>query len=180
MNNLNSPKTPNSKWDSYFYKLCNTISLRSPCLSRKIGAVIAKNNTILSTGYNGPPSGIFHCGKERALKDKNLPDLKELFPEDVISNTCPRRLMAYKSGEGLRYCLAQHAEENAVTNAAKNGVYIFNSTLYLNSIIPCQRCLGTLINAGVKEIVVTEEKFYDNYSEILCKESGIKIRSFEI
>jgi len=180
MNKLNFLKTSNTEWDSYFYELCNTISLRSPCLSRKIGAVIAKDNTVLSTGYNGPPSGIFHCGEERALKDKNLPDLKELFPKDVISNTCPRRLMAYNSGEGLQYCLAQHAEENAVTNAAKDGVSISNSILYLNFIIPCQRCLGTLINAGVREVVVTEKKFYDNYSEILCKESGIKIRSFKL
>ena len=168
------------RWDRYFHKTCETIATKSPCLSRKIGALLVRDNSIVSTGYNGPPRGIPHCGHDRFMKDKTLSNLSQYYSPEKISTTCPRRLMNYKSGEGIQYCIAQHAEENAVSNAARLGVSTIGTTLYLNSIIPCQKCFGTLINAGVVEIVAESVEFYDPHTELLAENSNIKIRRFNL
>lgn len=76
------------RWDEYFLNIAEAVAERSPCLRRKVGAVIVRENKIISTGYNGPPSGKEHC--------------KE----------CPRE--EYKSGEKLGLCRATHAEINAL------------------------------------------------------------------
>jgi len=172
----NAPK----HWDRYFYEICKTIATKSPCLSRKIGALLVRNKSIVSTGYNGPPRGIPHCGHERFMKDKTLSNLSQIYPPKAIASTCPRRLLGYKSGEGIQYCIAQHAEENAVSNAARLGVSTIGTTLYMNSVIPCQKCFGTLINAGIVEIVVEDTKFYDPHTELLAENSDIVIRRFEL
>jgi len=49
-------------WDEYFFLICQSTALKSTCLSRKIGAILVKDKSIISTGYNGPPRGIPHCG----------------------------------------------------------------------------------------------------------------------
>jgi dCMP deaminase len=87
--------------------------------------------------------------------------------------------MAYKSGEGMQWCPAQHAEENAVSNAARFGISVLGSTLYMNSIIPCQKCFGTLINAGISEIVVNVCTVYDKHTQFLIDNSPITIRRFK-
>jgi len=77
-------------------------------------------------------------------------------------------------------CTAQHAEENCISNAARIGVMTYGSTLYMNCIIPCHNCFGTLINAGVKEIVLDELKYYDKYTKFLRDNSDIKLRKFKL
>jgi len=143
-------------WDSYFSVICEAVARKSPCLSRKIGAILARDNSIVSTGYNGPPRNIPHCK----------------------GDICPRKEAGYKSGEGMHLCPAQHAEENAVSNAARIGASTVGSTLYMNSLIPCGKCLGTLINAGIIEIVVSLPLYYDDLSRLLSENSNIKIRGF--
>ncbi len=175
-------------WDNYFLDICNAVAHKSPCLSRKIGAIIVRDNSILSTGYNGPASGIPHCGKGRLFKDQELVDevikrgLYEkgnaLRPEWL--SICPRRVLEYASGEGMQWCTAQHAEENAITNAAKVGVSTNNATLYLNNVIPCQNCFSTIINAGIIEIVCLEKSNYDKYSKFIIENSSVKIRTFNV
>ena len=145
-------------WDTYFHTICKSVATKSPCLSRQIGAILVRDHSIVSTGYNGPPRGIPHCSPP----------------------TCPRRLKGYASGEGMQECPAQHAEENAISNAAKLGVPTNNSTLYMNSVISCNKCFGTLINAGIVELVVEEVTVYDKHSQFLIDNSNIKIRSFNL
>ena len=77
-------------------------------------------------------------------------------------------------------CPAQHAEENAVSNAARNGVSVLGCTLYLNTVIPCKNCFGTLINSGIVEIVVISTEVYDRYTQFLIANSSIKIRKFNL
>lgn len=175
------------KWDKYFHDVCETISSKSPCLSRKIGAILVKDRSIVSTGYNGPPRLIPHCGHSRWIKDKMLNKVfesKSVYKQGnltrLIPTTCPRRILGYESGTHMEMCPAQHAEENAVTNAARLGVPCYLSTLYMNSIIPCQKCYGTLINAGIVEIVVDNATIYDEWSEFIIENSNIKIREFDI
>lgn len=167
-------------WDDYFHMICAVISSKSPCLSRKIGAVIVRDNSIVSTGYNGPPRGVPHCGADRWEKDPVL--YNELFPilfsHTEIKTTCPRRLIGFESGQGMEWCPAQHAEENAISNAARLGVNVVGTTLYMNCVIPCQKCLGTLINAGISEIVVESTKLYDKHTQFLLDHSNLIIREF--
>jgi dCMP deaminase len=80
----------------------------------------------------------------------------------------------------MELCPAQHAEENAVSNAARLGVSVLGTTLYMNCVIPCKNCFGTLINAGVVEIVVDKTDVYDKHTQFLIDNSGIRIRRFEL
>ena len=135
-------------WDQFFHNICEALASKSPCLSRQLGAVLARDNYIISTGYNGPPKGVPHCGWERINKDDFLYEaFRTKFKDETINpsetkNTCPRQLLKFKSGEGLVYCTAAHAERNTIITAAKLGVSIDNTTLYLNcDLIPCAECL---------------------------------------
>ncbi len=177
-----------NRWDVYFHSICEAVASKSPCLSRKIGAILVRDHSIVSTGYNGPPRGIPHCGIDRLRADdtlwNELIDRRILFPNEIIpdefSTTCPRKLLGFKSGEGMEWCPAQHAEINCVSNAARNGVSTLGTTLYMNCVIPCKNCFGTLINAGIVEVVVDNPSPYDKFTQYLINNSDIKIRRFEI
>lgn len=167
-------------WDSYFLEICKSVALKSSCFSRQIGAILVKDNSIISTGYNGPARGIPHCGIDRTVKDSELQKLiiaSGLPPKD-FTQACPRKVLGYQSGTHTHLCHAQHAEENCVSNAARNGVSTLGSTLYLNEIIPCRNCFSTLINAGVSEIVCIGLIWYDSYTEFIKQNSSISIRVF--
>lgn len=173
------------EWDIYFHSICISVASKSPCLSRKIGAILVRDYSIISTGYNGPPRGIPHCGHERMVKDETLQEvIFEALKNNFLStgvrfkSGCPRRVLGYESGTHMELCPAQHAEENAVSNAARLGVSILGATLYMNSIIPCQKCFGIIINAGIVEVVVDRTDVYDKYTKFLIDNSSIKIRSF--
>ena len=70
--------------------------------------------------------------------------------------------MGYKSGEGLQWCIAGHAERNSLINSARMGIKTKHTTLYMDCGIPCTPCLVEIINAGVSEIVVSKTSFYDS------------------
>ena len=167
-------------WDSYFYNICSAIASKSSCFSRQLGALLVRDKSIVSTGYNGPPRGVPHCGLDRYAKDLSLETKLLNASTEEISKICPRRLMGCNSGEGMDLCPAQHAEENAVSNAARNGVSVLGCTLYLNTVIPCKNCFGTLINSGIVEIVVISTEVYDRYTQFLIANSSIKIRKFNL
>jgi dCMP deaminase len=115
------------------------------------------------------------------MKDDTLTALPTGLTNTIrMAKECPRRVMGYKSGTHMELCPAQHAEENAVSNAARLGVSVLGSTLYMNSVIPCKNCFGTLINAGIVEIVVEEITVYDKLTQFLIDNSNIKIRSFDL
>lgn len=177
-------------WDQYFYRICEAVSSKSPCLSRKIGAILVRDHSIVSTGFNGPSRGIPHCGRERNIKDdllitnainkvrknKDIP----AFAAIELDRTCPRKILGYVSGEGMQWCPAQHAENNAIIDAARKGASTIGTTLYMNCIIPCKNCYGALINAGIVEIVVDDVTVYDKHTQYLIDNSNIKIRRFEL
>lgn len=171
-------------WDPYFYEICKAVASKSPCLSRKIGAILVRDHSIVSTGYNGPPRGIPHCGHERYMRDNTLSNWLKGQHNSVMSpimfkDICPRRVIGFKSGEGMQWCTAQHAEENAISNAAKLGVSTAGTILYMNSVIPCQKCFGTLINAGITSIVIDSIESYDKHTQYLIDNSNITIRRFK-
>ena len=164
-------------WDQYFHNICEAVASKSPCLSRKIGAILVRENSIISTGYNGPPRGVPHCGQDRIMKDKSLPALKEV-PVTMYDTTCPRKLLGYESGTHLELCPAQHAEINAISNAARIGAHTIGTTLYMNCIIPCKNCFGAIINAGIESIVIDDDTPYDDHTKYIIDHSDIDIRRF--
>jgi len=172
-----------NKWDNYFLEMCEVVAKNSTCFSRQIGAVLTRDKIVVSTGYNGPPRGIDQCNI-RCINDHNLEKEiieKGLDPlESMQSNECPRRILNFPSGEGLEYCPAIHAEKNCLLAAARNGVSTKGTVLYMNTTItPCSQCFGSLINAGVDEVVLIKAIPYDKTVEWLMKHEKIRIREFK-
>jgi len=168
--------------DEWLYDICKAVGKGSKCLSRQIGAVLVKDNSIISTGYNGPPRGTPHCweryGLDPKLQDLLTQDGKTPSDED-IATVCPRYIANFKSGEGLEWCVAGHAERNALINAARFGIETKGCKLYMSCGIPCSPCLVEILNSGVEEIIVTKIEFYDISAEYLLNNSNLKYRVFD-
>ena len=131
-----------------------------------------------------PPRGVPHCGVRYETDNaliKELWSLIEYTPElrEYWSKKCPRQILGYKSGEGLEWCIAGHAERNAIINAARHGISVKDTTMYMTCEIPCTPCLIEIINAGITEIVVTKANYYDKMGEWLVNSSGLKLRTYE-
>lgn len=177
-------------WDKWYHELCIKVAENSKCLSRHIGAVLVKDKSVVSTGYNGPPRGVRPCD-ERWAVDKQMreaawnDDLDDrsfgIKFDNELKGVCPRYVkdFGFKSGEGLEWCVAGHAERNALINAAREGIKTKGSILYMDCGIPCTPCLVEIINAGVEEIVVTKMQFYDISSQYLLDNSSLKCRVYD-
>ena len=174
-------------WDEYYLKVCQTVGLNSKCHSRQIGAILVKDNRIIATGYNGPPSGVPEC-RERYLVDLELHDAlsKRNVTQDQINEAyekklCIRRLLNFPSGEGLEWCCAIHAEKNCLLTAARQGISTKGATMYIDAeISPCTQCLGACVNAGVKEIVLFKNNIYDPTVDWVYDHSNIEIRAVKV
>ena len=174
------------EWDQWYHELCITVAKKSQCLSRQIGAILVRDKAVVSQGYNGPPRGVRTCD-ERWFADEKMRKVAG-FKDDFINfyaskleGICPRYVpeMGFKSGEGLDWCVAGHAERNALINAARAGIATKGLKIYMDCGVPCTPCLVEIINAGIAEIIVTKMEFYDQSSEYLLKESGISIRVYD-
>lgn len=142
-------------WDAYFLDIAKLVSKRSTCLRRKVGALIVKNRRILTTGYNGTPTGITHCEVTGCLREK----------------------LKVPSGERHELCRGLHAEQNSIIQAALYGVNIGGGTLYCTN-QPCSICAKMLINAGIKEIVM-KSGYPDKMAKEFFDEAGIKVRTLK-
>jgi len=169
-------------WDKYYLDICKVVAENSKCLSRKIGAVMVRDKSVISTGYNGPARGIPSCNKRYKIDEYFRMMLidKGLDPDECDNNICPRYTLGFKSGEGLEICIAAHSERNAILNAARQGICTKESIIYMNCNVPCKECLTELINAGVREIVCTEITYYDKMSEYLINNSNLVVRTFHL
>lgn len=149
-------KRMNKKYDdNYYMNYALTISANANCIKGKVGAILVKNNKIISEGVNSVPNGITPCTEE----------------------TCLRKKLNLKSGENQELCFVVHAEQNALINALNNKINVKNSTLYVTK-QPCIICAKMLINAGIKKIIYLKE-YPDKYSEDLLNQVGIEITKFE-
>ncbi len=142
------------KWDKRFMDLTETIAKWSSCYreDRNVGAVIVRNKRILTTGYNGAPSGIKSC------KEKG---------------ECLRVKLGIESGKRHELCYAIHAEQNAIIQAAKIGVCIEGATLYCTH-QPCAICSKMIVNAGISRIVY-KHPYPDEFASEILKEAGVKL-----
>lgn len=135
---------------SFFFLL----STRSTCMRRKVGAMLVKDKHIISSGFNGCPSGLRHC-------------------DDV---GCLRSELNVPAGKQHELCRGVHAEQNAIIQAAVFGVSISGSVLYCTN-FPCSICAKMIINAKISKIIYIDG-YPDSLSEDLLCESGIEISKF--
>jgi len=170
------------RWDNYFLGITDAVATKSSCLSRKLGAILVRNKKIISTGYNGPPSGIPHCDTVKR-REYLLQRYKDDYPKYMLNGlfipesvgVCPRQVMGFASGTKLSWCPAVHAEANCVASAAQMGHSTKGCTLYMNNdITPCKDCIGLLINAGIEEVVMKGDKEYTD--SFIIKQCFIKFR----
>lgn len=138
-------------WDEYFLEIAKLVASRSTCLRRQVGAVFVRDKRMLTTGYNGAPSGLKHC-------------------EEV---GCIREREGVPSGERHELCRGIHAEQNAILQAAQFGISLRDSVLYCTT-HPCVLCAKMLINTGIRRMVVLGE-YPDSLAREMLDEAGVDI-----
>ncbi|MGI6577456.1 MAG: deoxycytidylate deaminase [Eubacteriales bacterium] len=135
---------------NYYLDIAETVLERSTCLRLKYGAIIVKNDEIVSTGYNGAPRGRANC--------------------DDLGN-CVREKLKIPSGHRYELCRSVHAEANAIISASREQT--LGSTLYLacrsartgelvSGTTSCAMCKRLVINAGISQVIVRETE--DDYT----------------
>ncbi len=137
---------------NYYLDIAQTVSERSTCLRKRYGAIIVKNDSIISTGYNGAPRG-----------RKNCSDL----------DYCMRNKLGIPRGERYEMCRSVHSEQNAIIAAPRD--QMIGSQMYMcctdpdtNEIVGgvgnCMMCKRVILNAGIEKVFIRETK--DTYTEI--------------
>lgn len=127
--------------ENYYLDIADSVSERSTCLRRKYGAIIVRNDEIISTGYNGAPRGRQNC---------------------TDMNYCTRDALNIPSGQRYELCRSVHAEANAIISAARRDT--MDATLYLagrnsktgeilHDTTSCSMCRRMIINAGIEKVV---------------------------
>ena len=130
-------------WEDYFMNIAKQVATRSTCDRKHVGAVIVRDKTLLSTGYNGSIRGMPHCDDVGHMMENS-------------------------------HCVATiHAETNAILQAAKNGVMINNSEVYITA-SPCWPCFKMIANSGIKKIFYGEFYRDDKIFEV-AKKIGIEL-----
>ena len=141
---------------NYYLDIAQTVAERATCLRRKFGAIIVKNDVIISTGYNGAPRGRQNCS-------------------DI--NYCFRDKMQIPRGERYELCRSVHAEANAIIAASRE--QMLGATLYMVCVSPedgsvfggtssCMMCKRQVINAGIAQVVIRDTK--DEYRIVDVKD----------
>lgn len=145
-----------SKIDTYL-NCAEAFAYRSTCIKRKYGAVVVKDDAVISTGYNGAPRGFDNCC-------------------DI--GKCPRKERNMHQGEGYGICRAIHAEANALLNCSRQQT--IGADLYLvginpedNSIHrakPCPLCARMIIQAGINNVVLRIGEAAEEYIVVPAKD----------
>ena len=147
-----------TKTEEYYLQIADAVSLKSKCLKKHYGAIIVKNNEIISTGFNGPARGEDHCTKcTKVGSDKDM----------IEYSSCP----------------AIHAEMNCIISASRQEM--LGSTLYLSgrdvsgsideiglpiAARPCEICLRLIKNAGIEKVINKNGVIYQRDSKGILKE----------
>ncbi len=141
---------------NYYLDIAATVLKRSTCLRKRYGAIIVKNDVIVSTGYNGAPRGRANC---------------------IELGVCMRERLNIPRGERYEMCRALHAEQNAIINASRD--QMLGSTLYLvgedsksgellTDVCSCAMCKRMIINAGIDQVVIRNSP--DTYQMVNVRE----------
>ncbi|MBI4685222.1 MAG: dCMP deaminase family protein [Nitrospirae bacterium] len=138
----NKKKIKRPGWDEYFINIAKAVSARATCLRRKYGAVITKDNMIVSTGYNGAPSGMKDCFE---------------------AGRCTRKELLIPHGERYELCHSVHAEANAIIRASVHELK--GATIYISGANdgigechsePCMMCKRIILNSKIARVVYSD------------------------
>ena len=129
-------------WDEYFINIAKAVAMRATCIRRRYGAVVTKENIIVSTGYNGAPAGMKDC---------------------LEVNKCTRTELQIPHGERYELCHSVHAEANAIIRASAEELK--GATIYISGTDsgagecvsePCMMCKRMILNAMVNKVVYSD------------------------
>ena len=132
--------------ENYYLNIAETVLERATCLRRVFGAIIVKNDEIISTGYNGAPRGRCNC---------------------VDMGFCTREAMKVPRGERYELCRSVHAEANAIISASRNeciggDIYLVGHDAKTGAILSdatsCSMCRRMIINAGLRRVVIRNSR----------------------
>jgi dCMP deaminase len=150
------PKHIRPSWDEYFMEMTDAVAKRATCDRGRAGCVIVRDKQILVTGYVGSPRGLPHCDDVGHL-------MKSVIHEDgSVSRHCVRTV---------------HAEQNAITQAARRGIALEGSTLYVK-MTPCRTCAMLIINCGIERVVCRMKYHAGKESEEMFRQAGVKLEYF--
>lgn len=153
----NPHKGRRPSWDEYFLNLADAAASRATCDRGRSGCVIVKDRQILVTGYVGSPRGLPHCDDVGHL-------MKKVIHEDgTVTQHCMRTV---------------HAEQNAITQAARRGIALEGGTLYCR-MTPCRTCAMLIINCGIERVVCERKYHAGAESEAMFKEAGVQLEFME-
>ena len=135
---------PRTSKENYYLDIAQTVSERSTCMRKRYGAIIVKNDVIVSTGYNGAPRGRKNC---------------------IDLGVCMRDKLNIPRGERYELCRSVHSEANAIINASRE--QMLGSTLYMVCTEPtdgslvsgtnsCMMCKRMIINAGITQVIIRD------------------------
>ena len=119
-------------WDQHWMNAAHMAKQMCTGQSRAVGAVFVQDKRLLVSGFNGVPAKYPH------------------------PTSCLRKDRGFKTGEALHLCPCMHAEQNGISNAARHGIELKDSTVYVTC-MPCQMCMGMLANVGIKRVVYDGE-----------------------
>ena len=136
---------------NYYLEIADTVLKRGTCIRRNYGAVIVKNDEIISTGYTGAPRGRENC---------------------ISLGYCARQKLNIKSGEKYELCRSVHAEQNAIISSARKDT--IGATMYMvgrnmetgdlvEYIDSCSMCKRVVINSGIEKVIVKDEEGKEGY-----------------
>lgn len=154
------PRVRQVEWDHYYTQLALDVAIRANCTGSSVGAVLVRDNRIISTGFNGTPQGFTNCLDGGCVRCRDR----------ILDKAGRGSEMAYQGlGREQKHfdlCICVHAEANALLSAARAGVCTDRSTLYATH-KPCFSCLKEATQAGVRRVVYLEEWVHDDEPSML-------------
>jgi dCMP deaminase len=152
---IKTTKYKRPSWDEYFLKMVEIVGTRGTCDRGRSGCVVVRDKRILTTGYVGSPVGMPHC-------DDIGHEMHTVIGDD---------------GKTSQHCIrTAHAEQNAISNAARFGVALVGSTMY-SKMTPCYKCAQSIVNVGIVRMVCERDYHAGAKTKELFKKAGVK---FEI
>jgi len=163
-------------WNAYFINMLDVVKQKSKDKSTKVGAIIVgKNHNILSTGFNGFPRGVID--DENNISAYTSPHIQQNLKKEILKR--------YDRPD--KYMWTEHAERNAIFNAARHGVALDGSSIYIDW-IPCARCARAIIQSGIVSVIIDarDEEAKETYwnerwgddmkiAKQMLKESGVML-----
>ncbi len=151
---------PIKDFREYYMNIAMSVRRKANCIGRKVGAVLVKENRIISTGYNGTPAGYENCLEGGCVRCSKKQEFK---------------------GRHYDICICVHAEQNALITAAKFGIATQGAIIF-STLRPCFNCTKEMLQAGVKEVyylheigeIHEDEDIRNMYQEIQSKFSIIE------